>query len=152
MIHLHAHTVIEEMPQQAIHRDIDIATTAITAIPSTQETPAILIRQQHPPGYEEPKAGESVAQSKYPATTQTQHHSTTLTLLHKANEPPAMQPTLLHSVLASPTPPHECMHVYDRAAQYDLQTVVQGITKHHMIIIERRIMRDIQAAIAPIII
>ena len=44
------------------------------------------------------------------------------------------------------------MYVYDRAAQYDLQTVIQGTIKHHMIIIERRIMRDIQAAIAPIII
>ena len=49
-----------------------------------------------------------------------QHHTTPPTPSQNANEPPDMQRTLLHDVLASPTPPHACMYVYDRAAQYDL--------------------------------
>ena len=56
MIHLHAHTVMDQVSQQAIIRVIDLATIAITAIPSTQATPAILIWQQHPPGYKALKA------------------------------------------------------------------------------------------------
>jgi hypothetical protein len=43
------------------------------------------------------------------------------------------------------------MHVHDRAAQYELHTAIQGITKRHMIIIERCIIEDIQEAIALII-
>ena len=55
-IHLHAQTIINGTPLQAIERDIDINTTAVTIIPSTQTFPAVLIWLQLPPGYEEPKA------------------------------------------------------------------------------------------------
>ena len=111
-IHLHAQTVIKGIPLQVIERDIDINATAVTVIPSTQTTPAVLIWQQHPPGYEEPKAQESVTQRKYPATTQPLHQTTATTLPLPTNETPVTQHTLLHDVLTSPTPPmHACMYM-----------------------------------------
>ena len=101
-IHLHAQTVIKGIPQPVIERDIDINSTAVTVISSTLTSPAVLIWQQHPPGYKEPKAQESVTQRKYPVTTQTPHHTTATTSPLPTNETPAKQHTLLHDVLASP--------------------------------------------------
>ena len=111
-IHLHAQTVIKGIPLQVLERDIDINATAVTVIPSTQTSPAVLIWQQHPLGYEELKAQESVTQRKYPATTQPLHQTTATTLPLPTNETPVTQHTLLHDVLTSPTPPmHACMYM-----------------------------------------
>ena len=143
--HLHAKTLINGTPVQAIERDIDINTTAVTI------SPAVLIWQQLPPGYEEPKAQESNTQRKYQDTTQSLHQPTAITLPLPTLETPDTQHTLLYEVLTSHTPPNACMREYDRAAQYHLQTVLQGTIKRYMIIMERNIIRDIQAAIAPII-
>jgi hypothetical protein len=43
------------------------------------------------------------------------------------------------------------MHVYGRAAQYELQTAIQGITKRHLLLNKRQILCDIQEAISLII-
>jgi hypothetical protein len=109
MIHLHAHTVMDYVSEQTIQRDTDLATTTVTAIPSTQATPAILIWQQHSPGLEAPKAGESVSRSRYPDTTHTQCHSDTPTPPHTDTKTPATQHTLLHEMLEPSTPTHECI-------------------------------------------
>jgi hypothetical protein len=135
----------------AIQRDVDLATTAVTALLSTQATPAILIWQLHPPVLEEPKERESITSSRYPDPLHTQCHFDMPNPHHHDTNTPEPQLTFLHELLESSTSTHKCMYVYDRAAQYDLQTAIQGTTKRQMINIERRTLRFIQDAIAYII-
>jgi hypothetical protein len=143
-IYLHAHALMDQISDPAIQRDVNLATTAVTDIPSTQATPAVLIWQLHPPVLEEPKA-------RYPDPLHTQCHVDTPNTHHPDTNTPESQHTHLHELLDYFTSTHKCMYVYDRAAQYDLQTAIQGTTKRHMINIERRTQRSIQDAIAYII-
>jgi hypothetical protein len=101
-----------------------------------------------PPDLEKSKAKEFASRSRYPDPSHTQCHSVTPSPHHTDTNTPDPQHTLLHE---TPTPTHECMYVYDCAAQYDLQTAIQGTTKRHMINIKRRTLRSIQDAIAYII-
>ena len=124
-IYLHAKTSINGTPVQVIERNLDINTTAVTIIPSTKTSPAVLIWQQLPPGYEEPIAQESNTQSKYQDTTQSLHQPTSITLPLPTLETPDTQHTLLYEVLTSHTPPNACMRVYDRAGHH------QTLHDHH---------------------
>ena len=150
-IHLHAHTMMDQISEPAIHRDIDPATTSVTAIPSTPISPAILIWQLHPPTIEEPKAMESRNASRSPDPLHTHCHVDTPHPHHTDTHTSDPHHSLLHELLEPSASTHECMYVYDRAAQYDLQTAIQGTTKWHMINIERRTLRSIQDTIANII-
>ena len=150
-IHLHAHTMMDQISEPAIHRDIDPATTSVTAIPSTPISPAILIWQLHPPTIEEPKAMESRNASRSPDPLHTHCHVDTPHPHHTDTHTSDPHHSLLHELLEPSASTHECMYVYDRAAQYDLQTAIQGTTKRHMINIERRTLRSIQDTIANII-
>jgi hypothetical protein len=129
MTHLHAHTAMDYASEQAVLCTVDLANTANMAIPSTQDTPAILIWRQHFPELEALKAGESVPRSRFPDPMCTQCHSDPLRTQchidtpispHPDTETSPTQHTLLHEVLEFPAPTDECMHVNDRAAHYKL--------------------------------
>ena len=117
---------MDQVSEPAIHRDIDLTTTGVTAIPRTPATPAILIWQLQPPVIEEPKARELITSSRYPDPLHTQCHFDTPNPHHPDTNTPEPQHTLLHELLEPFISSHECMYVYDRTAQYDLQTAIQG--------------------------
>ena len=116
--------MMDQVSEPAIQRDIDLATTAVTAIPSTPATPAILIWQLQPPVIEELKARESSNGSRFPDPLHTQCHVETPHTHHPDTNTSDPQHTLMHELLEPSASTHECMYVYDRAAQYDLQTAI----------------------------